>query len=67
MSTATRVQFKAMLDSWGAFDTSIKLSENALNANKVKKFANLKQLIHENFFKFDKEYRNYKRYSLFRY
>ena len=42
MSTATRLQFKAMLDSFGAFDTSVKLSENALNANKVKKFANLK-------------------------
>ena len=48
------------MDSWGAFDTSVKLSDNALAANKVKKYQNLTQLIHENFFKFDKDYRNYK-------
>ena len=49
-----------MLDSWGAFDTAIKLSEQALAQNKVKKFSNLSQLVHENFFKYDKDYRNYK-------
>ena len=49
-----------MLDSWGAFDTAIKLSEQALASNKFKKFSNLSQLVHENFFKYDKDYRNYK-------
>ena len=60
MSTASRLQYKAKLDSWGAFDTSIQLSEQALAANKIKKYQNLKELIHENYFKFDRDYRNYK-------
>ena len=60
MSTVTRLQLKAMMDSWGAFDTSVKLSENALAASKAKKYLSLTQLVHENYFKFDKDYRNYK-------
>ena len=49
-----------MLDSWRSFDTAIKLSTQALAANKVKKYKNLSQLVHENFFKYDKDYWNYK-------
>ena len=60
MSTVARLQYKAMMDSWGAFDTAVKLAENALASNKIKKFASLKQLVHENYFKFDKDFRNYK-------
>ena len=60
MSTATRMQLKAMIDSWGAFDTSVKLAETALSANKIKKYQNFTQLVHENYFKFDREYRTYK-------
>ena len=60
MSTSSRIQTKAMLDSWRAFDTAIKLSTQALAANKVKKYKNLSQLVHENFFKYDKDYWNYK-------
>ena len=60
MSTVSRLQFKAMMDSWGAFDTSVKLSEQALASNKTKKYEGLKQLVHENYFKFDKDFRNYK-------
>ena len=60
MLTSTRLQFKAMLHSWLAFDNSIKLAENALDAKIVEKFAYLKHLVHENFFAFDKEFRNYK-------
>ena len=55
MSTVTRLQLKAMMDSWGAFDTSVKLSENALAASKAKKYHSLTQLVHENYFKFDKD------------
>ena len=60
MSTSSRIQFEAMLDSWKAFDTAIKLSEQALATNEFKKYSILSQLVHENFFKFDKDYRNYK-------
>ena len=60
MSTVSRLQFKAMMDSWGAFDTSVKLAEQALALNKTKKYEGLKQLVHENYFKFDKDFRNYK-------
>merc|ERR1712082_435313 len=51
---------KVMLDSWGAFDTSIKLSNQAIGGGKASRFKNLSELVHENFFKFDKEWRNYK-------
>ena len=60
MSTVSRLQFNAMMDIWGAFDTSVKLSEQALASNKTKKYKGLKQLVHENYFKFDKDFRNYK-------
>ena len=60
MSTVARLQYKAMMDSWGAFDTSVKLSEKALASNKTKKYEGLKQLVHKNYFKFDKDFRNYK-------
>ena len=46
MSTDAELPFKAMLDSWNAFNTSIEISENALNANKVESFPYLKQLVH---------------------
>ena len=49
-----------MIDSWCAFDNSIKLSENALKGNKVENYSNLKKLVHQNFFNFDKDFRNYK-------
>ena len=58
MTTVARLQYKAMVNSWGAFDTAVKLSEQALAANKIKKYANLKQLVHENFFKFDRDFCN---------
>ena len=51
---------KVMLDSWGAFDTAIKLSTQALAGKKPARFKNLSQLVHENFFKFDKDWRSYK-------
>jgi hypothetical protein len=49
-----------MLDSWGAFDTAVKLSEKALTEGKTSRFKNLRQLVHDNYFKFDKDWRNYK-------
>ena len=51
---------KAMLDSWGAFDTAIKLSTLALIGKKTARYKNLSQLVHENFFKFDKDWRVFK-------
>ena len=60
MSSVTRLKFKMMMDSWCTFNTSIESSVYALNANKVEKFSNLKQLVHENFFRFDKDFRIYK-------
>ena len=60
MTCQTEVQFNVMLDSWNIFDASIELSVNALNANKAHTFTYLKQLVHKNFFEFDKEFRNYK-------
>ena len=29
MTTVPRLQYNAMVDSWGAFDTAVKLSEQA--------------------------------------
>ena len=49
-----------MLYSWKAFDTAIKLPEEALYANEFKKYSNLSQLVHKLFFKFDKDWRNYR-------
>ena len=60
MSRSSRLESKAMLESWGAFDMAIKLSEQALSANKYEHFSNMSLLVHEKFFNFDKEYRNYK-------
>ena len=37
MSTVARLQYKAMMDSWGAFDTAVKLAEQALASGKTKK------------------------------
>ena len=51
---------KVMMDSWGAFDTAIRLSNQALTAGKTARYRNLSQLVHENFFKFDKDWRTYK-------
>ena len=51
---------KAMLDSWGSFDTSVKLSNQALSSVKTSRFKNLSQLVHENYFKFDRDWRTYK-------
>ena len=60
MSKSSRIQCKSMLYSWKAFDTAIKLSEEALSANEFKKYSNLSQLVHKLFFKFDKDWRNYR-------
>ena len=57
---STRHPDKVMLDSWGAFETAIKLSTQALSGGKIARYKNLSQLVHENFFKFDKDWRNYK-------
>ena len=46
---------KVMLDSWGAFDTAIKLSNKAIEGGKVSRFKNLSELVNKNYFKFDKE------------
>ena len=51
---------KVMLDSWGVFDTAIQLSNQAIEEGKVSRFKNLSELVHENFFKFNKDWRNYK-------
>ena len=51
---------KVMMDSWGAFDTAIRLSNQALTAGKTARYRNLSQLVHENFFKFDKDWRTFK-------
>ena len=51
---------KAMLDSWGAFDTTIKLSNQALTAVKTARFKKLSDQLDENFFKFDRDWRTYK-------
>ena len=49
-----------MLDSWGAFDTAIQLSTQALAGGKTSRYKSLSQLVHENFFKFNKDWRIYK-------
>ena len=49
-----------MLDSWGAFDTTIKLSNQALTAVKTARFKKLSDQLDENFFKFDRDWRTYK-------
>merc|ERR1711888_59300 len=51
---------RVMLDSWGAFDTAIQLSNITIEEGKVTKFKYLSKLVHENFFEFDKDWRNYK-------
>ena len=51
---------KVMIDSWGVFDTAIQLSNQALADGKVSRYKNLSELVHENFFKFDRDWRNYK-------
>ena len=51
---------KVMLDSWGAFNEAIQLSNDAIEDGKVTKFKNLSELVHENYFKFNKDWRNYK-------
>merc|ERR1712082_455112 len=51
---------KVMLDSWGAFDTSIQLSNQAIEEGKVNMFKYLSKLVTVNFFEFDKDWRNYK-------
>ena len=60
MSTTSRIELKDMLDSWKAFDGAIIASEKALSAKTVENYSNLSQLVHKNFFEFDKDYRNYK-------
>ena len=56
----TRHPDKAMLDSWGSFDTAVKLGNQALSSAKTSRFKNLSQLVHENYFKFDRDWRTYK-------
>ena len=51
---------KVMMDSWGAFDTAIQLSNQALADGKAARFKNLSELVHETFFKFNRDWRNYK-------
>ena len=51
---------KVMMDSWGAFDTAIQLSNKALADGKAARFKNLSELVHETFFKFNRDWRNYK-------
>ena len=53
-----------MINSWTAFDTAVKLSEQALAFNQFKSYADLKQLLHKLFFQFDKDFRNYKAYII---
>ena len=60
MSASSRSLYEVMLTSWKAFDKSISLSEQALSANLFKKYSILSQLVHRNFFQFDKDYRSYK-------
>ena len=60
MNARASLLFDMMIDSWKAFDNSVKLSEEALAADKFKNYANLKQLVHKCFFKFDRDFRNYK-------
>ena len=60
MDIIARLQYKAMIDSWSAFNNAVELSAQALETGKIQQYANLKQLVHETFFKFDKYYRNYK-------
>lgn len=51
---------KVMIDSWGVFHTAIQLSNQALADGKVSRYKNLSEPVHENFFKFDRDWRNYK-------
>ena len=51
---------KVMLDSWGAFDTAIKLSNKVIEEGKVNMFKYLSKLVTVNYFEFNKDWRNYK-------
>ena len=51
---------KVMLDSWGAFDTAIKLSNKVIEEGKVNMFKYLSKLVTVNYFEFNKDWKNYK-------